>query len=170
MSTKDLKVAVVGAGGKMGMRVSDNLAKTDWTVYYCETGEAGKQRVEDAGRAVTPTDDVIGDVDVAVLAVPDVALETVTADVAPKMKEGAMVLTLDPAAAYAGLLTLREGLDYVVAHPAHPSVFLERKTTRSTPTPSAVSPHRSTAWQPCSKAARTSSPSPRRSSPRSTAR
>ena len=46
MSTKDLKVAVVGAGGKMGMRVSDNLAKTDWTVYYCETGEAGKQRVE----------------------------------------------------------------------------------------------------------------------------
>lgn len=128
MSTKDLKVAVVGAGGKMGMRVSDNLAKTDWTVYYCETGEAGKQRVEDAGRAVTPTDDVIGDVDVAVFAVPDVALETVTADVAPKMKEGAMVLTLDPAAAYAGLLTVREGLDYVVAHPAHPSVFLERKT------------------------------------------
>ena len=36
------------------------------------------------------------------------------------------LLTLDPAAAYAGLLAEREGVHQACAHPAHPSVFLER--------------------------------------------
>lgn len=126
--SEDLRIAVVGAGGKMGMRVSDNLQRTDWTVFHCENGEAGRRRVVDAGRQVLETHDVIGDVDVAILAVPDVALGPVTADLVPRMRPGAMVLTLDPAAAYAGLLTMRDDLDYVVAHPTHPSVFLERHT------------------------------------------
>ena len=60
--SENLKIAVVGAGGKMGMRVSNNLQRTDWTVFYCENGEAGRQRVQEAGREVVPTDDVIGDV------------------------------------------------------------------------------------------------------------
>jgi hypothetical protein len=36
------------------------------------------------------------------------------------------VLTLDPAAAYAGVLARRDDLHLAVAHPCHPSVFLER--------------------------------------------
>ncbi|MGP5086094.1 phosphogluconate dehydrogenase C-terminal domain-containing protein, partial [Brachybacterium tyrofermentans] len=44
------------------------------------------------------------------------------------MKEGSVLLTLDPAAAYAGLLAEREGIHQACAHPAHPSVFLERTT------------------------------------------
>ena len=39
-----------------------------------------------------------------------------------------MVLTLDPAAAYANLLHQRAGVEYAVAHPCHPSVFLQRRT------------------------------------------
>jgi D-apionate oxidoisomerase len=39
-----------------------------------------------------------------------------------------MVLTLDPAAAYANLLYHRSDIEYAVAHPCHPSVFLQRKT------------------------------------------
>ena len=31
--TKTLRVAVIGAGGKMGMRISDSLVKTDNAVY-----------------------------------------------------------------------------------------------------------------------------------------
>src|SRR4029453_4972755 len=37
-------------------------------------------------------------------------------------------LTLDPAAAYANLLYQRDDVEYAVAHPCHPSVFLQRKT------------------------------------------
>lgn len=126
--TEQLKIAVIGAGGKMGMRISNNLQRTEWDVKYCENGERGAAAVREAGREITPNDQAIDDADVVILAVPDIALGPVSKAVVPQMKAGAMVLTLDPAAAYAGLLTIREDLDYVVAHPTHPSVFLERRT------------------------------------------
>lgn len=44
------------------------------------------------------------------------------------MRSGAVVLTVDPAAPYAGLLLEREDIHYACAHPRHPSVFLERTT------------------------------------------
>jgi D-apionate oxidoisomerase len=65
---------------------------------------------------------------VVVLAVPDIALQPVTADIVPQLREGAVVLTLDPAAAYANLLTRRDGIHHAVAHPCHPSIFLKRRT------------------------------------------
>lgn len=36
MSAEQLTVAVVGAGGKMGMRVSRNLQKSSHNVFYSE--------------------------------------------------------------------------------------------------------------------------------------
>jgi len=39
------------------------------------------------------------------------------------MKSGAMVYTLDPACALAGVLYHRDDLSYFIAHPSHPSVF-----------------------------------------------
>src|SRR6185437_15430664 len=128
MSEGALTIAVVGAGGKMGMRVSNNLARTEHTVYYSENSPAGQQRVTSAGRSLTDTDGAIADADCVILALPDVALGTVSATIVPRMKAGAIVLTLDPAAAYAGLLARRDDIDYAVAHPCHPSVFLERTT------------------------------------------
>ena len=62
------------------------------------------------------------------LAVPDLALQAVTADLVPLMRSGAIALTLDPAAAYAGLLTTRDDVIQAVAHPCHPSIFLQRTT------------------------------------------
>ena len=59
---------------------------------------------------------------------PDVALAPVSAEVVPQLKTGTVVLTLDPAAAYANLLFQRDDVEYAVAHPCHPSVFLQRKT------------------------------------------
>src|SRR5699024_3902499 len=35
-TTDTFAIAVIGAGGKMGMRVSNNLAETDHSVSYCE--------------------------------------------------------------------------------------------------------------------------------------
>jgi D-apionate oxidoisomerase len=126
MSSDQLTVAVVGAGGKMGMRVSNNLQRTDHTVYYSENSPAGQERTRAAGRDVTDTGAAVADADVVILAVPDHILGAVSADVVPQLKTGAIVLTLDPAAAYAGLLAERDDVAFAVAHPCHPSVFLER--------------------------------------------
>jgi D-apionate oxidoisomerase len=123
-----LTIAVIGAGGKMGMRVSNNLVKTDHVVFYSENSPAGQERVTATGRTLTETPDAVQDADVVVLAVPDLALQAVSAQVVPLMKSGATLLTLDPAAAYAGLLTRREDVIQGVTHPCHPSVFVERHT------------------------------------------
>ncbi|TXR55775.1 phosphogluconate dehydrogenase C-terminal domain-containing protein [Quadrisphaera setariae] len=121
-------IAVVGAGGKMGMRVSNNLVKTDHRVFYVENSPAGQQRTREAGRDLTDAATAVAQADIVVLAVPDLALGAVTADLVPQMKSGGIVLTLDPAAAYAGLLTTRDDVVQAVAHPCHPSVFLQRTT------------------------------------------
>jgi hypothetical protein len=121
-----LTIAVVGAGGKMGTRVSNNLARTDHTVTYSENYPPARERVEAAGRTLTDTDEAVAAADVVILAVPDRILGDISHDVVPKMRSGAIVLTLDPAAAYAGLLASRDDVSFAVAHPCHPSVFLER--------------------------------------------
>ncbi|MEA9984163.1 phosphogluconate dehydrogenase C-terminal domain-containing protein [Subtercola sp. RTI3] len=128
LNLENLTIAVIGAGGKMGMRVSNNLQKTAHTVYYAENGAAGQERVLATGRTLTDTAIAVVDADVVVLAVPDIALGAVSAAVVPELKTGAILLTLDPAAAYANLLFQRDDIEYAVAHPCHPSVFLERHT------------------------------------------
>ncbi|WP_193105459.1 phosphogluconate dehydrogenase C-terminal domain-containing protein [Brachybacterium sp. FME24] len=123
-----ISVAVVGAAGKMGTRVSNNLNLTDAPVYYVEASEAGQERLAELGREVTALEEAAQLADVVILAIPDVILGKVSEQVVPLMKDGSVLLTLDPAAAYAGLLAQREGVHQACAHPAHPSVFLERTT------------------------------------------
>jgi D-apionate oxidoisomerase len=128
VSSRELTVAVVGAGGKMGMRVSNNLQRSAHRVFYSENSPVGRQRTIDAGREVTDTAVAVAEADVVILAVPDVALGPVSEQVVPQLKSGAIVLTLDPAAAYANLLYRRGDVEYAVAHPCHPPVFLQRRT------------------------------------------
>jgi len=128
MTTQQLTIAVIGAGGKMGMRVSSNLQHSNHTVHYSENSPAGQQRTRDAGRTITDTPTAVAEADVVILAVPDVALAPVSGEVVPQLKSGSILLTLDPAAAYANLLYQRDDVEYAVAHPCHPSVFLQRKT------------------------------------------
>jgi hypothetical protein len=128
-----LTVTVVGAGGKMGMRVSaslerSNLVGASYTILYSETSPAAKDRVRAAGRELTDAATAVPRSDVVILAVPDVLLGDISARIVPAAKSGAIVLTLDPAAAYAGVLARRDDLHLAVAHPCHPSVFLERTT------------------------------------------
>jgi hypothetical protein len=104
------------------------LVKTGHTVSYVENSPRGQERIREAGREITGLADAVADADIVVFAVPDLALEPVTAQVVPQMKPGSIVLTLDPAAAYAGLLTTRDDVIQAVAHPCHPSIFLQRQT------------------------------------------
>ncbi|MEU6643182.1 phosphogluconate dehydrogenase C-terminal domain-containing protein [Saccharomonospora sp. NPDC046836] len=121
-------VTVVGAGGKMGQRVSNNFAKSDYHVLYSENSPAGQELLRSQGREVTDSVEAARQSDVVILAVPDVVLGKVSEVLVPELKPGTIVLTLDPAAAYANLLLKREDIEYAVAHPCHPSVFLERTT------------------------------------------
>jgi D-apionate oxidoisomerase len=93
-----------------------------------ENFPAGQERIKQAGREITDTATAIKGADVVILGVPDIALQSVTASVIPRLDSGTVVLTLDPAAAYAKLLYERPDVHYVVAHPCHPSIFLRRKT------------------------------------------
>ena len=91
--TPDVTVAVIGAGGKMGQRVSNNLAKSAYTTLYSEASPAGVELIESLGRTVTATDVAVADADVVILAVPDVVLGKVSEQVVPQMKSGSIILT-----------------------------------------------------------------------------
>lgn len=128
MNIDHVTVALIGAGGKMGQRIANNLRDTHATVSYVEKSDAGQERLKGLGIETTSLEDAVLKSDVVILAVPDIALGAVSQDVVPLLKSGAIVMTLDPAAAYAGLLEHRADIEYVCAHPAHPSIFLKRYT------------------------------------------
>jgi hypothetical protein len=121
-------VAVIGAAGKMGQRVSRNLVRSDVRLLFSETSGPGLQLLSDMGREVIAGTEAAAHADVVVLAVPDAQHGAVSHDLVPVMKPGAVLLTLDPASAYAGLLCHRDDVHYAVAHPCHPSVFSHRST------------------------------------------
>lgn len=118
-----LKVTLTGAGGKMGLRLTHNLKNSGYDVSYLEVNPAGIEKLKENGLSVTRPEICIPLSDIVILAVPDIALEKVSAEIIPQMKSGSLVVTLDPAAALAGKLFLRGEISYFITHPAHPSIF-----------------------------------------------
>jgi hypothetical protein len=118
-----VKVSLAGAGGKMGLRLTYNLKNSDYEMSYLEVSPQGIEKLKEKRVAVSLPHQTIPSADVVILAVPDVALEKVSADIIPIMKSGALVVTLDPAAALAGKLFDRPDVAYFITHPTHPSIF-----------------------------------------------
>lgn len=119
-----IQIALVGAGGKMGCRLTDNFLKSpQYQVRYLEVSERGIENLRCRNVAVTNADSAVPSADVVILAVPDIAIGAISAELVPLMKPGALVLTLDPAAPLDGVIHHRDDLGYVIAHPCHPSVF-----------------------------------------------
>lgn len=116
-------VCLIGAGGKMGCRLVDNLKDSDYALRCLETNPQGIERVRQRGLDVSEPSQAIPDADYVIFAVPDVAIAKVAAEVVPQMKAGAIGITLDPAAPLAGALPQRSDVGYFAAHPSHPSVF-----------------------------------------------
>jgi 3-hydroxyisobutyrate dehydrogenase-like beta-hydroxyacid dehydrogenase len=114
-------LALIGAGGKMGCRITDNLVKGSNRVYYVEISERGIKNLADRGIIPTPHAEAIPNADVIILAVPDVAIGNVSAGVVPGMRPGAILMVLDPATAYFGKLPERGDITYFVAHPRRTS-------------------------------------------------
>jgi hypothetical protein len=117
------KIALVGAGGKMGLRLTRNLMKTDHEMSYLEVSESGIEKLNELGIQISEEQKVIPWADVVILALPDVVLGKLSGTIVPQMKSRALVITLDPAVARAGKLHLRGDISYFITHPSHPSVF-----------------------------------------------
>lgn len=117
------KVVLVGAGGKMGVRIIDNLKNSDYDMYYLEVSKAGIDKVHASGVDVSDPDEIIPLADMMILAVPDVLVKKVAHQYVPKLKPGAITVSLDPAAPLAGALPGRKDIAYFATHPSHPSVF-----------------------------------------------
>ncbi|AEE49205.1 phosphogluconate dehydrogenase C-terminal domain-containing protein [Haliscomenobacter hydrossis] len=118
------KIALIGAGGKMGCRLSDNFLKyAHYEVSYVEIASAGIERLDAKGIQTIAAETCVPHADVVILGVPDVSIGAISQQLIPMMKPGALVLTLDPAAPLDGKIAHREDLGYVIAHPCHPSIF-----------------------------------------------
>lgn len=117
-------VALMGAGGKMGLRITDNLRHLpEYQVSYVEIMDAGQERLRERGLSVMPQDEALARADAVILAVPDKLMAQIAAQIVPNLRSGAMVVVLDAAAPYAGVLPDRADITYIVTHPCHPSVF-----------------------------------------------
>jgi len=116
-------IALLGAGGKMGCRITDNLLKTDYRVKYAEVSEKGRAALAQRGiESMSPEEAVAGS-DAVILALPDNRIGQVTSQLNPHFRAGAMLMALDIAAPLSGHLPQRDDLTYFVTHPCHPSVF-----------------------------------------------
>ena len=116
-------ITLIGAGGKMGCRLTDNFLKTNYKVHYLEVSPKGIENLKQRGVTLSEQATAVPAGDVVILAVPDVAIGAVARDVVPLMKPGALLMTLDPAAPLDDQLPRRDDIGCVIAHPCHPSVF-----------------------------------------------
>ncbi len=126
------KIALFGAGGKMGMRLGANLKISRFEVAPVEVSDAGKARLKDElGWSAIAADAALADAEIVVLAVPDTAIGKVSHAIISKLKSGTMVIVLDAAAPYAGHLPERQDVTYFVTHPCHPPIFNDETDMRA---------------------------------------
>ena len=116
-------IALFGAAGKMGRRISNRLKEEpSFETYYVESGEAAEASLRERGLKPTPPEEATRHADLIILSIPDKLIGKVSEQVVPLMKPGAMMMLLDPAAPHSGELPVRADIAYFVTHPCHPPV------------------------------------------------
>jgi len=119
-----MKIALMGAGGKMGCRITDSLAlNKDYEIAHVEIGAAGIARLKERGISPVAQDDALKEAEIVILAIPDTLIGKVTQQVVPALRPNTIVIGLDPAAAFAGVLPQRDDITYFICHPTHPPLF-----------------------------------------------
>lgn len=120
-----IKLALFGAGGKMGIRLGANLAAApEFETHRVEVSPEGKERVKQSfGVDCVSREAALDGAQVVVLAVPDTVIGKVAHSIIDMVPSGTMIVCLDAAAPYAGHLPVREDITYFVTHPCHPPIF-----------------------------------------------
>jgi hypothetical protein len=117
-------IALFGAGGKMGLRLTRNLQATDFRVRHVEVSAPGQAELQrQFGIACLTPEAAVAGADVVILAVPDTLIGKVSAQIEAFLVPGTMVMVLDAAAPFAGHLPVRPDLTYFISHPCHPPIF-----------------------------------------------
>jgi hypothetical protein len=118
------KIALLGAGGKMGVRLATNLKGSRYRVDHVEISEEGRRRVRAAlGVDCIEQTEALAGADVVVMAVPDRLIGKIAHSFIDQVRPGAAIIMLDAAAPYAGELPERRDVTYFVTHPCHPPIF-----------------------------------------------
>lgn len=117
------KIALLGAGGKMGLRLTANLLGSKYEVRHVEVSEHGRAALAERGVTAVPRQQALDSADVVILAIPDNLIGAISNEIASSLKAGTMLFILDAAAPYAGVLPDRSDLSYFVTHPCHPPVI-----------------------------------------------
>lgn len=118
------KVVLVGAGGKMGCRITEKIKNSqNYQTSYLEVNPQAINRLAQLGVNVSEAAEVVPKADMVVFAVPDIYIGKVASAYVPMMPARSMAICLDPAAAFAGHLPERADISYFISHPCHPSVF-----------------------------------------------
>lgn len=118
------KIALMGAGGKMGVRLATNLRDSRFDVAHVEISDAGRARLrQELGVDAVDQREGLAGAEVVVLAVPDRAIGAVAAELVPQASPGTMFVVLDAAAPHAGEMPQREDVTYFVTHPCHPPLY-----------------------------------------------
>ena len=119
-----MNIALLGAGGKMGCRLTANLRHlSHYQISYVESSAERSEELAAGGIKTIPLEEAIGSAAIVVLAIPDRLIGKVTRDIVPSLSAGTIVFGLDPAAAYAGVMPDRPDITYFIAHPCHPLLF-----------------------------------------------
>lgn len=118
------KVALLGAGGKMGVRLATNLKGSRFDVDHVEVSEEGRKRLKSVvGADCVDLDRALGQADVVVMAVPDRLIGKIAHEIIRKVRPGTAFIVLDAAAPHAGEMPDRTDVTYFVTHPCHPPIF-----------------------------------------------
>lgn len=116
----EITIALLGAGGKMGLRTANNLLKTSYKVRHAEIADRGRALLAEKGiTAVTPEEAVDG-ADVTILALPDNRIGQISEVLGSRFRSGSMLIALDIAAPLAGHLPKRDDLTFSSPTPATP--------------------------------------------------
>ena len=118
------KIALMGAGGKMGVRLSTNLQGSRFEVHHVEVSGAGRERLKAAlGVDCVDQGAALAEADAVIMAVPDALIGKILKTFVAELRPGTVVVMLDAAAPHAGELPERADVTYFVTHPCHPPLF-----------------------------------------------
>lgn len=117
-------VTVMGAGGKMGLRITDQLQNDSAYDLRCvEPADDGQAELRERGIEPQAQADALAGAESVIMAVPDRLMGSICDDIVDDLAPGSLVMLLDPAAAYAGVLPDRDDITYFLSHPCHPPLF-----------------------------------------------
>ncbi len=123
------RIALMGAGGKMGVRIARNLKAAGYGVDHVEVSDAGRARLQsELGVDTVDQAEALGRADVVLMAVPDRLIGKIAQSFIHEVKPGAAIIVLDAAAPYAGQMPDRADVTYFCTHPCHPHILEAHET------------------------------------------